>query len=673
MEDLLKYLNDNNFNEILKIKDYNTIVMDGNNIIHLLSIRGNEEGLDFFIRTNVFDIYKGNNDGYNILHLLFKNGWDELSEKYYTQYPDLLYVYDRDLIPPLSYCIERYDTFIKCFNFMKSNNGDEFNNLLNNVSYYNDNIFTNIIKLCKNKDDKYYNFIKSYINLIDFDKPKISPILIYSIIHNKIDLCKYFIENKKGINSKNHTYLLPLNIACSRNNIEIVKLLLEEDSDINYGGINNEHLSLNIAINNDFIDLAIILSKYIKNYNTIDKYKNTYMHYIIDKLITYLGENNIQNIEKEKKLKHILKQFILKVNIDYPNNDGLTCRELLLEYIKLKKKQKNKDSETKKLIDTVNSIERNDDESNNDINIIENNKKFSNGLFNSDVLHNMLYCMYLLNKYDELAIPFYKFDKIKHADTINNHNIQNIRYDKYYGIIYDILDITNKYLYPMLPSLILWKDKNLNYINKDLFNIISKISNNKTKRFIMIKISLIIGVQYTHANVVLIDLKDLIIRRFEPYGISDVTDEFFLDKLILDSTSKALNKKMRYLRPGDYLEITKFQSVSNDGNNDYRKTGDPGGYCLAWCLWYIELKINNPDLDEKELILNASNKIIKHYKKTDIPYLYFIRDYSRKLNEEKDKILKKIKFNTSELYDLNYKVSNLEKIFDFMIKYFDDM
>lgn len=665
MESILKYLNDNKFEEIIKIKDYETFNNNNYNILHLLSIRGNEMGMNFFLKKNP-ELNKSNIYGQNIIHLLFKFGWDDLAEKYYKKFPYLLCLFDTNIELPILYCVDRFETFIKCFNFIKFQENKNIIEILNNVSFYNENLFINLIKNSNNKD-KYYNFITENIDLIDFDKPKISPILIYSIKNNKDELSKYFIKNKKGINSKNNIYLLPINIACIKNNIDIVKLLLNENNDIGYGGVNNDKLPFTIAINNNFIDLATILLEYITNYNTIDQYKNTYMHYIVENLIICLKNNDNEN---EKKIKQIIKKLIHKVNIDIYNIDGISARNLLLSYIKLKKKIKTKDSDTKKILDTVNSIEeiKKFKDKDNEINIIQNKKKYAYGLFKSDISHNMLYCIYLLNKYDNLGIPYYKFNKNTYKEYIKNFDMHNINYDIYYKIIYDILNFGNRFLYPLIPSIILWKDKDLHYINKDLFDIIKNLS--KKKRFIMIKVSLIIGGQYTHANIILIDIKDLSIRRFEPYGINDVGDEHILDDIILENVSTILNKKMKYYKPADYLDLSKFQLVSNDGNNEYRKLGDPGGYCLAWCFWYIELKINNSDITEEELITKASEKIIKHYKNTDNPYLYFIRDYSRKLDDEKNKILKKLKFKNNEIYDDYYKKSNLNKILDFLINYF---
>ena len=672
MEEILELINNNKFEDIIKIKDFNKIKLNENYLIHLLAIRGNQEGLDFFIKNKSFDFNISNDLGLNIIHLLFKYGWDDLAKKYYKIFPDLLTNIDKDLYYPICYSVDRFDTFLDCFNFMKKSK-----DILNNVSLMNDNIIIKLIKKSKNDDnDVYLKFLKDNIDLIEFDKPKNFPPLMFSIYLDKNLLAKYFIEHDKGIDIKNSEYQMPISMAVSKNNIEITKLLLKKGSSITYGGLDNEFLPLNIAINSNFLDLAEILIDHTKKYDIIDNYKNTPLHYLADNLITYYKNNNK---DLEKKAINLIKILVDKdkVDIDFPNNDGLTVRNLLILYLKTRKEKKNnqrnqKDEDINKLNKSINSIEKKDYNSiNSDVDIIKSNKKYNTGLFNTDVFHNIFYVLYLLKKYDNLAIPYQKYvDKNYNAD---NHDLimQSIGYDKFYQMIYDIYSMSLSYLYPTTPWLILWKDRNLHYIHKDLFEIIEKLSKDKKIRFIMIKISLIVSVQFTHANMIIVDLKDNSVRRFEPYGISDVNDEEYLDNYLKDNISKALNKKVKYYRPNDYLEITKFQSVSNDHMNDYRKSGDPMGYCLAWCLWYVELKLNNPDLPEIELIETASKKITKYYKKSNNPYLSFIRDYSRKLNEEKDKVLKSIKINLNEFYDVNYKVSNLKKILEYLKKYFN--
>ena len=37
-----------------------------------------------------------------------------------------------------------------------------------------------------------------------------------------------------------------------------------------------------------------------------------------------------------------------------------------------------------------------------------------------------------------------------------------------------------------------------------------------------------------------------------------------------------------------------FQSISDDQKNPIRQVkGDFAGFCLAWCMWYIEERIRN--------------------------------------------------------------------------------
>lgn len=662
MDNLLKYLNDNNFKDIIKNKEYYNININGNYIIHLLAIRGNEEGLNFFINNN-FDINKTNIYGLNIIHLLFQNGWDEIAHKYYTKYPDLLFNINNDFIYPINLSVSRFDTFNKCFKFMLKYDKNKIFDIFNDVSKFNDNIFTLLIKYSENdKDNKYTKFLIDNINNIDFSKPLYKPILMVSIEKNKNILTKYFINNNKGINNKNYLDLLPINMASSKNNIEVVKLLIKK-SDVNYGGVTNDYLPLSIAINNDMIDLGEFLIDYIDNYNIVDKHKNTYLHYISNKIYEYSKNNNK---ELEKRMFNILKKIINKSDIDFVNNYKTTPRMILENYIKSKKR---KDSDTKNLVDSINSIEDKESDSIS-IDIIKNTKKFNTGLFNSDMIHSALYTLYLLNKYDNLTIPTQKYDDNKYNIECDDMLLQNIPYDQYYMVIYDIINLSTNYLYPILPSIIIWGNKDLNYIHKDLFNIIKNIDKQNNKRFILIKISFVPSYKYTHANIVLIDLHDYSVRRFEPYGINNVVDEYILDELLKDKISKVLDKKIKYYSPSDYLNNIRFQLVSNDGSLYLKKTGDPGGYCLAWCFWYIELKINNTDLEEKDLIEKASKKIEHYYRKTENPYLYFIRDYSRKLSNEKDKIFKKIKINKMNYYDVSYKTSNLNKIFNYMINYF---
>jgi ankyrin repeat protein len=642
MTDILELINNKQWElAYKKLKNPTEEILDGNSILHIASIRGDKDGIYKLIKLGA-DINLANSDGDNIIHLLFKNGFDKISQDIYLKYPQLLFKCNSTLLYPIIYCIDRINTFESCLNYIKKNGNIQ---IINKVSLFNENIVTMMIK--KNNIE-YNKILLELIDDIDFDKPKLQPVLISAIESNN-KIAEDFIKKNKGLDIKNSEYLLPINIASKLNKNDIVKIILEVNSDITYGGIDNEFLPINIAINNKNIDLLKILMKYCKDFMIIDKYKNTYLHYIIFQLIN----NNLIDID-------IVKFFIKNSDLDYPNIDNITPQYLLNELISTKKYYKSKIKLNKKRkMDLALKV---------DVNIIENNKKFNSGLFNSDIIHNMLYILYIIKKYDTIGIPSEKFNKKIYVDDLLKIKMQNIPYDKYYKIIYDYISDGTVYLYQMLPSVILWRNKNLYYIHPRIESILENLFKSK-KRFYMIKITLIVSSQYTHANILLIDSENFTVRRFEPYGISDVNDEIFLDRLLGDLISKIFKKKIKYYRPGDYLSGLRFQSISNDGDSTVKKMGDPGGYCLAWCLWYIELKLNNPDIEEEDLLKLASEKIIKKYKSTENPYLYFIRDYARHLNDEKDKILLKLKIPKNEIYDIEYKNSNIKIISKYINNY----
>ena len=666
-EYMLKLLNNKEYNKLLEIDNLYDIYIEENKIIHLLAIRGNDEGLDFFIK-NDKDILCTNYKGQNIIHLLFKYGHDDLAEKYYKKYSELLKKFDNELSLPIYYSCDRFNNFEKCFNFMKNLEFDLYN-LLNTVSFFDDNLYTRLLIYSKGKDNiniNYINFFKKNIDLINFDLPEKNPITLFAVTNNLNEIAKIFIDKEKGLNNKNNMFLLPLNIACSNNNLELVKSILKKDPNITYGGGESDYLPVNIAINNNLFDLLELLCEYIKDYDIIDKYRNTYAHYIADKL-KYFVENNLSN--EEHKLRNIGYNILKKSNIDIENIDKITVRQLLLHYIKLKKKyksNKNRDITDIKIL-LENNINKSTDESENELTrnfiLVKSKKHFNNGLFGSDIFYKTFYLIYLYKKYSkDISIPAKEYSDDEKDKLLYMINLQRINYNAYYNIISNIYYLTLEYLTPILVCNILWHNKELNYINPNLFDSIKYTK----KRFILLTISLIVAKDFTHANCIIIDTINNDIRRFEPYGINYMNDEYELDDIIHKNCEKIFERKFKYYKPEDFIGNIKFQPVSNDADNNYRKMGDPMGYCLAWCIWYVELKLNNQDIEEKKMINLASNNILNKYKKFDNPYLYFIRDYSRTLNVEKDKILQKIKINKSDLYDINYKYDNLNKIHNYV-------
>ena len=120
----------------------------------------------------------------------------------------------------------------------------------------------------------------------------------------------------------------------------------------------------------------------------------------------------------------------------------------------------------------------------------------------------------------------------------------------------------------------------------------------------------------------------------------------------------------KYLRPKDFLPFAGFQTISDETNLINNKAGDFGGFCLAWCLWYIETRIKNTDIDPKTLVLKIINKLNKmKYKFSE-----HIRNYSNKINEKRVHYIKKIGIDEKEISNLYITNNNDLILAEFLIK-----
>jgi hypothetical protein len=99
-----------------------------------------------------------------------------------------------------------------------------------------------------------------------------------------------------------------------------------------------------------------------------------------------------------------------------------------------------------------------------------------------------------------------------------------------------------------------------------------------------------------------------------------------------------------------------FQGISGEGQYRFDRIGDPEGYCIAWCIWFVEMYVINEAKvknlkDLKEFVINLSNKIISRYD----TYLDYIRDYGNYLKNNQIRFFKSIKIPANRLYIKYYK------------------
>jgi hypothetical protein len=140
---------------------------------------------------------------------------------------------------------------------------------------------------------------------------------------------------------------------------------------------------------------------------------------------------------------------------------------------------------------------------------------------------------------------------------------------------------------------------------------------------------------------------------------------FNYNKNLLDFKIKIYLEKFfpdyEYLEPQDFLPNIGFQSLEMIENKKMKKIGDPGGFCVGWCLWYLEQRIKFK-VHPKFLAL----KLIIKIKSKNISFKNLIRSYVNELlNQGRDPILHELNIDINDIINENIdeiQIKNLEKL-----------
>jgi ankyrin repeat protein len=553
---------------------------------------------------------------------------------------------------------------------------------------------------------------------------------IFQIIElNRIDMLKYIIHNNLDIYNDNHESLLQ--IAFIRQHFDIINLLLNtnkiniNNQDANYG-LTLLHQSIienNLTLFNKLLELNVDI-------NIQDYYGNTILHYIfiekhyhflkilLNKDILYNHYNYNGDIPlhillnqqyKLSEIKHELIIIIQHSDLNYQNNQGITCLMLLnkfnmldLCYDILIKKQLNfflKDNDNNVIKITDNII---------DISI---NSYYNQLIQYKDKLDTWeKQCGNI--KLSELTCK----NKIKHLiinekRSIPKFHLMNLILDNgtlmntcyYTGFPIDIL-FGLLLLKQDFPDIGLIIDYPLT-INKELENYYKKIGNDYPYKLEFCNIEIIwsyqqlffpsyfdtlfnkkikehkyivipIGIELSngaHANILFIDNVNKTIERFEPNG-SNTPIGFNYNHNLLDSLLQSKFNSInynsinyKYLTPSDYLPVIGFQMFENMETKICKKIGDPNGFCGVWSTWWAYqrmLNINNTNINNA----NVAFELIKYIKFDNIKFKTVIRNFSNKITEIRDKYLDKYKIDINDWVNNNYSHDIIDSLEQDVIK-----
>lgn len=510
---------------------------------------------------------------------------------------------------------------------------------LNNVSndfglgIIHQSIILDNFKLFKILLDKDINF-----NLSDFLG---NTSLHYIIIDTHFDYLKLFLDKIKNINFNlsNINGDIPLHILLDKN------INFKEHFDIIEKIIINSDLNIQ---NNQGITC---LMKMVYN-NLLDLF---YDILIIKPLNFFIEDNNFKQIKiTESILNLLVESYYNQIKIN--KNDLLIDWEIWCSnnlFNKLKTILNSKENITgktseeicKNKIKNVINKEKRTLPLKSNINLILDNGIFTNSCFYTGAPIDILFGLVLLNndfKNKGLGLV------LDYPLTINKSlesYYQQISIDFPYKLDFSNIEIVWCYQKLFFPS----------YFD----DIITKKMNEYN--FLVIPIGIITSVG-NHANILLWDIKNNTIERFEPNGSNFPTglnyNPILLDSL-LENKFKQINKKIIYHEPFKFLPNIGFQKIESIEIKKC-KIGDPNGFCGVWCIWWIYQRMIN--INNKLILENIAENLIKKIKLENISFKSLIRNFSKKITELRDLYFKKYSIDINDWIVENYDQEILNKL-----------
>jgi ankyrin repeat protein len=652
-----------NYIDILKL----LIEFDKKNIgMSLLDVRDNNgyNGLHYCI---IFNNIAALNLLYNITNTFDNNGNNIYSVCLQYKRPDILiHILDTELKKTNS-----------VYNFINIKGESVLQSAINNdemkvVSYIvNNKAFLH--KIINNKENEYG-----------------LTALHQCIVLGHNDIVIKLIENGANINMSDFLGNTPLHYLVIEKNYIILNYLINSNSnkelyysETNLTGNTPLHLlmeediiNISLADNKDSIDLYKCLLKMIEktDINIMNNNGYTILHYIA-----------MKNLHTLIDIRNILTNGLTHMNLFIKNKDGLTVLDIITSTT-------NRDIMINIAIDSFYIILINNIKG--DLSIPWE-KKCGEG----ESVMDKKYCLSKIRKQileNSTSMPTYTMMHSFIIDNINDDDniIKGCYYtgstlDILFGLVYlytnNMNDISLLLEYPLTDNKELEKyymrmginyNHNLEFNNIEIVWIFMKlifltnfdsILHDRMKldeRFIVIPLGIIVSTG-SHANILIIDKTLKRIERFEPNGKNNPRGFYYnpdlLDLLLTKKFSELeYMNDYAYFKPIEYLPTIGFQILETSQEEKCKKIGDPNGFCAVWCIWWVEQKIKNPDVESKILV----EELIKQIKFSNKSFKKLIRNYSMKIVLLRDEYLNKYNISIDDIINNNYDIdviNNIEK------------
>ena len=646
------------FKKIITIKnksqleefDINNPIFQNNYLFHYLIQLGNRDGL----KLAEFPIHIENNDNLNGFHIAAKEYNYDMLAYLINTYPD--YIYNRNSERET---FANYIPFEEITKVIRNFPDLNWHDLIADGTAIHNQTLKGILTNLKFSD--LLEFIKLYKL-----KPEQNTQYLFAIINNmhlkteqKIKLLNSFTDEE--INVKNELGEGLILRTIESDDIILTEYLLTRNIDTNYYTFMKTHSPLAKAIMIYILNNKNVYTKKILETLKGDDIFHTINKYMDNILLSLLfARINRNQMSKKPDVNLMVDMEILNRcdseswNQKNVNNVSPFHMLLFLDYdiyspiliknkIKIRKNMEFK-SENKKWLELYKTLEPYEEETDN---IIIDKYNYSYGtLFQAKFTDVGIFTLYLADTYKDLLIP-----------KAPSYLLDNLTFDDSFPFSDDIISKV-----PVFPWIINYYSPTSYYIHPYLNNIMNSNRRDAKKRFAIVFLSLISD-RMLHANILVYDFKNMTIERFEPYGNTSIIDGT-IDNILEEELTWSTG--MKYKGPKDYLPISGFQTISDENNLINKKAGDFGGFCLAWCLWWIEMKLKNVNIDSKQL----AKKLISRIGNMEGKFSEYIRNYSTQINEERVKYMEKIGINKKISSNINMTSHNDNKLTQHLVDRF---
>jgi ankyrin repeat protein len=649
----------NKMEDLKKFSIENPIHMK-NYLWHYLAIYGNMKGFKLLEKID-FPFGLPDEEGNNPFHISIKLGHYKLLDYLIKKYPKYINNRNNEDKSIMHYLAENEKIFNKYIKKFKSKKID-FKYLM--ISRDIDDISPAMLIFRNTNYKTIKNLIKIEPTIVNY--PKFYPSLFFILKNDKInekniiDLMKLLKKNNVNLNMRDYRGENIILYAIDKKYKNLLDFLMKNGVDSSYMTPIDTNQSFRLAyrkeINSDknFEMSRMLWDSGNIDPNQIDKYGDNLAHYLLlwrkktgfgskyleKKIFPKVKDWNFPNIDNNTpfhilfslKDKNNIKEIIKKkkINLKIKNHKGEMVQDLMPD----------------RMINYFEPIDNKEDLK------MKTYKYAHYNTFKARFMDICLYILYLNTRYKNLFVPMEK----------NEFRMDDLTVDK--KLIIQANDPYSKKNFPF-AWFVIWENINSFFINSELTNLINSYKEDEKYDFGLIFVQANLKSGGLHATLLLIDIKNNTIERFDPYGdtssIDKGVDQIFEEEL-------TWNTGFKYLKPSDIMGVASYQTLSKETDPFNQKSGDFGGYCLAWCMWYVEHRLLNPKISPKILIEKTLSKLVNRKESL----MEYIRNYANKLNKHREKIMKDIgipsKIISNEILPDKYSIKLYLHIFDSLKK-----